>query len=41
MLYLVLAVISGTAKGFCGKKLSGHVNSISESAAANILRMII
>jgi len=41
MLYLVLAVISGTAKGFCGKKLSGHVNSISESAAANIIRMII
>lgn len=41
MFYLLLAVIAGTAKGFCGKKLSGYVNSISESAAANIIRMII
>ena len=41
MFYLLLAVIAGTAKGFCGKKLSGYVNSISESAAANIIRMVI
>lgn len=41
MLYLILAVIAGASKGFCGKKISGYVNSISDSIVMNIIRMFI
>lgn len=41
MLYLILAVIAGSTKGFCGKKTSGYVNGIADSVLMNIIRMVI
>lgn len=36
LLYVILAVMAGASKGSCGKKVSGYVNSISDSVAMNI-----
>ena len=40
-LYLCIALFAGTTKGFCGKKLSGHIQSVRGSLMANILRMLL
>lgn len=38
-LFLSLALISGAAKGFCGKKVSGATKTLSGAALINFLRM--
>jgi hypothetical protein len=39
-LFLVLAVLCGGAKGFCGKKVSGFVKESSDAMLVNTLRML-
>ncbi len=38
---LFVALIAGTAKGFCGKKVSGLIRGTRGSLAANLLRMLL
>lgn len=38
--YLLLSLIAGAAKGFCGKKTSGYVNEYKDAMLANSIRMI-
>lgn len=38
-LFLVLALLSGAVKGFCGKKVSGFTKEFSDAALINFLRM--
>lgn len=40
-LFLLIALLSGTTKGYCGKKTSGYVSEYKDSIAANIIRMIL
>lgn len=40
-LFLVLATLSGAAKGFCGKKVSGFVKKTPDAMLANLIRMTI
>ncbi|MBO5453263.1 MAG: EamA family transporter [Clostridia bacterium] len=40
-LFLVIALIGGTAKAYCGKKTSTLINSVSEVMALNMLRMLL
>ena len=40
-LYLILANIAGATKGFCGKKLSGHVKGTKDAVLSNTLRMML
>ena len=39
-LHLVLALLSGQLKGFCGKKQSIYINSTRDAAKVNFLRML-
>ncbi|MBE7041920.1 MAG: hypothetical protein E7399_00290 [Ruminococcaceae bacterium] len=38
-LLLLISVLSGTAKGYCGKKISGYTNHYMDALVANSLRM--
>lgn len=39
-LFLGIALIAGTTKGYCGKKISGKVTSLADTALVNTGRMI-
>ena len=39
-LFLLAALISGAAKGYCGKKTSGYVNEYKDAMLANAIRML-
>lgn len=39
-LFLLAALISGAAKGYCGKKTSGYVNEYKDAMLANAIRMV-
>lgn len=38
-LFLSLSVLAGLIKGFCGKKVSGRVDSYKDAMLTNLLRM--
>jgi uncharacterized membrane protein len=38
-LFLILSVFSGSAKGYCGKRISGRVQGYKDAALANFIRM--
>ncbi len=40
-LFLTLALLSGLAKGFCGKKTSGYVEKTHDAFLINIIRMVL
>ena len=40
-LFLGIAVISTTVKGYCGKKTSGYTKTYTDTTLANLLRMVI
>lgn len=40
-LFLSAALLSGAAKGYCGKKTSGYTENFKDAMAANILRMLL
>lgn len=40
-LFLSIALFSGAAKGFCGKKTSSYTQGIRDAIGANILRMVL
>lgn len=40
-LYLFIALMSGTAKGYCGKKTSKYTNNFNQAILANTIRMIL
>lgn len=39
-LFLIIATLSGTLKGYCGKKVSGVANDIKSSVLLNLIRML-
>lgn len=40
-LFLLLAVLAGSTKGYCGKRISGFVSDFGDSALSNCLRMML
>ena len=40
-LYLVIATLFGTTKGYCGKKVSGYVNETKDAILSNLIRMLL
>ncbi|MBQ2273325.1 MAG: EamA family transporter, partial [Clostridia bacterium] len=40
-LFLLLAVLAGSTKGYCGKRISGFVSDFGDSALSNCLRMLL
>jgi len=40
-LFLFIALLTGAAKGYCGKKISGYTNSFSDATFANFIRMVL
>lgn len=40
-LFLVISLLCGATKGYCGKRTSGFVNSYKDAMAANTLRMLL
>lgn len=40
-LFLSIALLSGAAKGFCGKKMSGYTENMQSSVLLNLYRMIL
>jgi hypothetical protein len=40
-LFLGIALIAGATKGYCGKKISGKITSLSDSVLANTGRMLL
>ena len=40
MVYLLIAVFAGACKGFCGKMISGKIESVSDSIIMSVIRMI-
>jgi len=40
-LFLIIALFSGTTKGYCGKKTSGYTNNFGDALLANTIRMIL
>lgn len=40
-LYLIIATIFGTTKGYCGKKVSGYVNETKDAILSNLIRMLL
>ena len=38
---MLLSNVAGAAKGFCGKKLSGHVKGTKDAVLSNTLRMLL
>lgn len=41
MVFLLLAVLAGSVKGFCGKKISGYAESVSACVRMNLWRMVL
>ena len=39
--FLVLALMAGATKGYCGKKTSGFVSGFRDSMLANMIRMLL
>ena len=37
--YLIIAMLAGAAKGYCGKRTSGRINGWHNAISANLLRM--
>lgn len=40
-IYLLLSNLAGAGKGYCGKKLSGHIKGTKDAVLSNTLRMIL
>lgn len=40
-LFLGIALIAGAAKGYCGKRISGRITTLSDSILTNTLRMLL
>jgi len=40
-LFLLIALLAGVTKGYCGKKTSGCTNSLRDATLANIIRMML
>lgn len=40
-LFLLIALLAGTTKGYCGKKTSGYTNSLRDATFANVIRMLL
>ncbi|MBQ8893532.1 MAG: EamA family transporter [Clostridia bacterium] len=40
-LLLLVALLAGATKGFCGKKTSGYLNGFKDSMLANLIRMLL
>ena len=40
-LFLLIALLAGVTKGYCGKKTSGYTNSLRDATLANIIRMML
>lgn len=40
-IFLFIALIAGTVKGYCGKKTSGYTNTCESAVFANFIRMIL
>jgi len=40
-IFLTLSLLAGAAKGYCGKKTSGHLGGIRDSLMVNIIRMVL
>lgn len=40
-LYLAIALFCGAAKGYCGKKTSGHVDGLKDAMLTNTVRMVV
>ena len=40
-IFLSIALISGAAKGFCGKKVSGATKTFADASLINLLRMLL
>ena len=40
-LYLLLSNLAGAGKGYCGKKLSGHIKGTKDAVLSNTLRMLL
>lgn len=40
-LFLLIALLAGVTKGYCGKKTSGYTNSLRDATFANIVRMML
>jgi len=40
-LFLFIALLAGSTKGYCGKKTSGYTKSLNDAVFANTLRMVI
>ncbi len=40
-LFLVISLLCGATKGYCGKQTSGYVNTYKDAMAANALRMLL
>ena len=40
-LFLLIALLAGVTKGYCGKKTSGYTNCFCDAALANIVRMMV
>ena len=39
-LFLLIALLAGATKGYCGKKTSGYTNDFRDAILANIVRMV-
>ena len=40
-LFLLIALLAGVTKGYCGKKTSGYTNNFSDAILANTIRMLL
>ena len=40
-LFLGIALVAGAAKGYCGKRISGRITTLSDSILTNTLRMLL
>lgn len=40
-LFLLIALLAGATKGYCGKKTSGYIGGFRDSMIANIIRMVL
>jgi len=40
-LFLIVALLTGTTKGYCGKKTSGYTNGFRDAVFANCIRMLL
>ncbi len=40
-LFILVALLAGAAKGYCGKKTSGHTDNFGDAILANGIRMVL